>query len=286
MRAHRLITITAVLIAGCAAATADRPVALAQSRATEANPMVANYQRAMGLRDKYDGLAVDVAEPPRWIERSSRFWYRKSVKGGNQFIIVNADTQARGPAFDHDKLAAGLSTASGRKYTGLKLPFSQFTFVDGDKAIQFTPADPRGTGPPAGAAAAEDVWRCALDTYVCSRPEATGRGGRGGRGGGGLGGPVRPVADINAVEAKKSPDGKLEAVVNNYNIGIREVGKPAVTLLSSDGSEGGFYDPESVVWSPDSRRLAAFKVRPGFRRYVHYVESSPEDQLQPKHSSL
>ena len=28
------------------------------------------------------------------------------------------------------------------------------------------------------------------------------------------------------------------------------------------------------------------RVRPGYRRLVHYVESSPEDQLQPKHSTL
>jgi hypothetical protein len=27
-------------------------------------------------------------------------------------------------------------------------------------------------------------------------------------------------------------------------------------------------------------------VKPGYRREVHYVESSPEDQLQPKHSTL
>ena len=40
------------------------------------------------------------------------------------------------------------------------------------------------------------------------------------------------------------------------------------------------------MWSPDSTRLAVYKVKPGHRRYVHYVESSPEDQLQPKHSTL
>ncbi len=42
----------------------------------------------------------------------------------------------------------------------------------------------------------------------------------------------------------------------------------------------------SIAWSPDSKRLAAYRVRPGYRREVHYVESSPEDQLQPKSSTL
>jgi dipeptidyl aminopeptidase/acylaminoacyl peptidase len=31
--------------------------------------------------------------------------------------------------------------------------------------------------------------------------------------------------------------------------------------------------------------LAAYRVRPGYRRQVHYIESSPTDQLQPKHST-
>ena len=37
-----------------------------------------------------------------------------------------------------------------------------------------------------------------------------------------------------------------------------------------------------MQWSPDSSKLAAYRVKAGHRRYVHYVESSPEDQLQPK----
>ena len=54
-----------------------------------------------------------------------------------------------------------------------------------------------------------------------------------------------------------------------------------MTALSNDGSEGEAYDPESIVWSPDSSRLAAYRVRPGFRRIVYRVESSPADQVQP-----
>jgi hypothetical protein len=41
---------------------------------------VADYQRAMGLRDKYQGLALNVPEPATWVEKTPRFWYRKSVK--------------------------------------------------------------------------------------------------------------------------------------------------------------------------------------------------------------
>ena len=234
---------------------------------------VADYQRAMGMREKYQELAPNVPEAATWIEKSLRFWYRRSAKGGNEFVLVDADTLEKRPAFDHEKLAAALTTALApeKAFTAVTLPFTTFTFVDGDRAIEVTA---NGT-----------VWRCALVDYQCSNDPPAGRGGgRGGRGG--FGGPVRAEIDVNAVAPKKSPDGKLEALVNNYNVAIRETGKTATTLLSIDGSEGGYYDPNSIVWSPDSTKIAAYKVKPGYRRYVHYVQSSPEDQLQPKHSTL
>ena len=236
---------------------------------------VADYQRAMGMREKYLELAPNVPEGATWIEKSLRFWYRRSAKGGNEFVLVDADTLQKRPAFDHEKLADALTTALApeKAFTAVTLPFTTFTFVDGDRAIEVTA---NGT-----------TWRCALDDYRCSNDPPAGRGGgRGGRGGGGFGGPVRAEIDINAVAPKKSPDGKLEALVNNYNVAIRETGKTATTLLSIDGSEGGYYDPNSIVWSPDSTKIAAYKIKPGYRRYVHYVRSSPEDQLQPKHSTL
>ena len=247
---------------------------------------VQDYVRANGLREKYTGLALNVVDGPRWIEQTNRFYYRRTIKGGQEWILVDGATQEKKPAFDHAKLAAAIATATTRKATATELPFTTFTFVDDSKAIEFTLGGGPGGARGAGAVGAGDTppWRCSLDTYTCR--EQQGRGGRGGRGGGGLAGPVRPPFDINAVEPKKSPDGKLEALVSNYNVAIRESGKREVTLLSTDGSEGGYFDPDSLVWSPDSRTIAAYKVRPGHRRFVHYVQSSPEDQLQPKHSTM
>src|SRR4029079_14482473 len=67
---------------------------------------------------------------------------------------------------------------------------------------------------------------------------------------------------------------------------VRQVGSRESTVLSTDGSEGNYYDTQSIAWSPDSTKIAAYRVRPGYKREVHYIESSPEDQIQPKHSSI
>jgi hypothetical protein len=47
-------------------------------------------------------LAVDIAGPPTAIGNTHRF-YRKTVRGAEQFVVVDADTQQRQPAFDHEK---------------------------------------------------------------------------------------------------------------------------------------------------------------------------------------
>src|SRR5262249_15170662 len=69
-----------------------------------------------------------------------------------------------------------------------------------------------------------------------------------------------------------------------YNVFLRAKGGGEPSALSFDGSEGNYYTLQSIAWSPDSKRLAAYRTRPGYRREVHYVESSPSDQLQTKHS--
>ncbi len=239
-------------------------------RPAGAQGTAADYRRAIGLRDAYQALALNVPEPATWIEKTNRFWYRRSVKGGHEFILIDAASRQKQPAFDHERLASALNATvkPEKAYTAVTLPFTTFVYADDQKAIDLTVAEGR--------------WRCGLADYACRRLEREGRGGRGG----GLAGPVRPPFDINAAEPQKSPDGKLEVLVRNCNVAIRETGGRKLTFLTTDGSEGGYYDPQSLAWSPDSARIAVYKVKPGFRRYVHYVESSPEDQLQPKDSVM
>src|SRR5262245_50122633 len=268
---------------------------------TQAQGTLADYERSNSLRTKFQGLAVNIPERATWIENTSRFWYRKSVKGGNEFVLVDAETLAKKPAFDHERLAASLSAAAAGKYTAVTLPFNTITFIDNERAIEF--------------ATAGSMWRCDLTDYACKKGRAAmqapfGQRGRppeedadesprefendvfdgmvdllpqqGQRRGAGF---QLPGQAPQAENLKASPDGKWEAIIQNYNVSIRLKGKTEATQLSSDGSEGNYYTLASVTWSPDSKRLAAYRVRPGYRRLVHYIESSPTDQLQPKHST-
>ena len=79
-----------------------------------------------------------------------------------------------------------------------------------------------------------------------------------------------------------SPDGKMEAWIEESNVVVHPAGKPYSEkhVLSQDGAPGEYYS-NRLLWSPDSRYLFVCKRRPVEKRYAYYVESSPHDQLQP-----
>src|SRR5215471_5353211 len=253
-----------------------------------------DYRRALDIRRKYQGLAVDVAERATWINSTSRFWYRKSVTGGGQFVIVDAEALSKRPAFDHERLAASLSAAAAEKYTGTSLPFTSISFVDNEGAIQFT--------------AARWNWKCDLSDYSCKKLGAAPQFGQGrppedepptefendvydgmvqlpAQAGRAIQRPAQEGTPERGSSSKAAPDGRWEALIENYNVFLRPKGKAEASPLSYDGSEGNYYTLRSINWSPDSKHLIAYRVKPGYRREVHYVESSPTDQLQPKHSA-
>jgi len=338
--------------------------AMALATGAAAQGTLADYERGQGLRAKSQGLVVNVPGAATWIDGSDHFWYSKSVKGGTEFVLVDAEAGTRKPAFDHEKLAAAINAASGGHYTALALPFvpaqggrgsgagrgaaglgatGALTFVDQERAIEF--------------GAAGYMYKCTLADYTCAKgaalPQGAGAGGRGGRGpaaddddpmaspamvdaesvdgieyltpspqqqagggggfgrgqssgcaprsapaqgqgqgrggrggrGGGAGAAAGPATAVE-IPVCASFDGKWEAYIENYNVFLRAAGGKTGEPLSFDGSEGNYYTLRSVAWSPDSKKLVAYHTRPGYDREVHYVESSPADQLQPKHTSM
>jgi hypothetical protein len=93
---------------------------------------------------------------PNWFHDNRRFWYRNDLRGGDrEFIVVDAERGVRQRAFDHDRLAAALSQAAGKKYRANQVPFDSITFVQDDKAIHFT--------------VDQTTWQCDLTTYACVR---------------------------------------------------------------------------------------------------------------------
>ncbi len=79
----------------------------------------------------------------------------------------------------------------------------------------------------------------------------------------------------------KSPDGKWSASIKDYNLYIRNLETDEETALTEDGTEEDAYS-ERFYWSPDSTKLLVLRTLKGDDRKVYIIESSPDDQLQPK----
>ncbi len=209
-----------------------------------------DYKRASGLRAKFQPLMEGSAGPIRWIGKTNRFWYSRTTSEGNEFVTVDT-AGVRAPAFDHARLAKALTESQGRPFDAKRLPFANLDVEE--KSIEFMLGD--------------EWWSVDLVNYELKKGRERPPFRRSPR----VPETARPVP---------SPDGKHEVLIRNYNVWIREKGK-AATALSTDGSEGNYYAVSEQAWSPDGKKVAAFRVRPGQRRVIHEVESSPASQVQP-----
>ncbi|MFN0112006.1 MAG: DPP IV N-terminal domain-containing protein [Blastocatellia bacterium] len=213
----------------------------AQQRALTAD----DYARA----EKFMGyntapLVLRAGVRPTWLP-DGRFWYRVTTETGAEFVLVDPARGTRGPAFDHAKLAAALSTAAGAKYEATKLPFQQIEFSADGKTITFSVEQQRFT--------------CDLQSYQCQA--AAGNGGnrgnalRGGR--------------FGADAMSTSPDGKRTAFIRDYNLWVRDLATGKETQLTTDGVKDFGYatnnagwtksDSPVLMWSPDSKKIATFQ---------------------------
>jgi dipeptidyl aminopeptidase/acylaminoacyl peptidase len=85
----------------------------------------------------------------------------------------------------------------------------------------------------------------------------------------------------NGPQSGVSPDGAWRAFIKDNNLWIRNLSNSVETALSDNGSESDGYSRE-VFWSPNSKKLAAMRVKKGDQRKVTLIESSPKDQTQPR----
>ncbi len=200
----------------------------AQTVALTAN----DYKRAENLLGyNVNPLVLHSPARPVWLP-DDRFWYRVTTERGTEFMLVDPARKTRMPAFDQPKLAAALSSASGTNYEPFALPFAQFTFEDGDRAISFDIGNRR--------------WKCDTPGTKCTSANRN------------------EIAD-----SVLSPDGKRAAFIRDFNLWVRDVVSGKETQLTKDGVKDFGYATDNagwtrsnrpvLLWSPDSKKIATFQ---------------------------
>jgi dipeptidyl-peptidase 4 len=183
-----------------------------------------------------------------WAD-DEHFWYRAVDDAGVTYTLADPAQGTRGPAFDQDKLAALLRTASNGaiRADGRHLAIDDIA-ITGEHEFIMTIE---------GA-----IYQCNLATGndSCARigRAATRHGAPHGA----------PQAAEDAPLAI-SPDRKLGAFVRDWNLWVRNLATGAETQLTTDGVKDYGYATDNagwqrsnsaiVLWSPDSTRIATFQ---------------------------
>ena len=234
-----------------------------EGKSQEAEDMRQRYVRAERLlAENAAKLTSDLVIHPNWIGDSDRFWYRWKSLTGVEFVLVDRGTGERKPAFDHGRLAAALSLATGTPASADRLPFSEIEFADDGQSIAFD----------IKAGNISDRWSCDLGTYAPSR-----------------------IADTPTVpgDVVRSPDGQWDAFTRDHNVWLRSVASGEERAITTDGEDkndygeallspltsGGIADPPPPVirWSPDSSKLLFFRVDQREALQFHLVQSVNQD---------
>lgn len=228
----------------------------------------ADYDKAKNLSKLVTDKVLHSSVRPEWIGKTNTFWYSTLTEKGTEYYLVDGSASKKTAAFDAGNLAAQLTGLGGKAANPYELGLRNVKFSDDLKTMTFNNES--------------FEW-----TYDLKKKKLTkGNAVTGQRGG--------PRMDRNWSASRDeldnkpvvSPDSLWEAFIRDYNVWIRPHKGSEAVQYSKDGVPGYYYSSYSIFWSPDSKKLVVLKFRPAWKRFIHYVESSPADQVQPKYSEV
>ncbi|MHC4426256.1 MAG: DPP IV N-terminal domain-containing protein [Planctomycetota bacterium] len=111
-----------------------------------------DYERALNLRELTANKVFKDRVRPHWLSGNTQFWYRNDLADEQrEFILVNAETGIRQPAFDHERLATALAKAAAKEIQASRLPIDKLDFAESGSELLFTSQGKR--------------WKCDLHSY-------------------------------------------------------------------------------------------------------------------------
>ncbi|MBO0355098.1 DPP IV N-terminal domain-containing protein [Muricauda ruestringensis] len=221
---------------------------------------LAEYQKAISLDSLFRDKVTNSPKNFHW-QKNNLLWYVNNTPDGKEYLWVNPSEKTQEKCFDHAVLAKLLSEkfekdidANHVDISELEFDFdmAELKFTFDEKIVSFNPNQQELTIVESKTEDPKRDWG-----YWGSRFDETNN---------------PPVM---------SPDSTMLAFIKNHNLYIKNTSTDEETRLSYDGAPGFFYSTY-IKWSPDGKKIMAYKVRPGDERKIYFVESSPEDQFQPK----
>lgn len=197
-----------------------------------------------------------------WSEDGNGFWYVNNLKGDKrEFFFVDAINARRRAAFSTEKLASGLSEASGKTIKATDFPLKNFTMSRNGKT---------GTIEMDG-----QWWQVDLSNYKYTSitapiKDTTQNENRSGRGRGD-GNNFSRGPFIRYASNATSPDKQWTVYIQNHNIFLKGINGDSVAL-TTDGTNENPYG--QLAWSPDSKYAVGYKMKVVTPLPVYYLLTS------------
>ena len=218
---------------------------------------VDDYLRADSIV-KLNELVYNEIHDVTWIDSSAMFWYSIKGRDGMEYKIVDAEKSDKSYVFDTHKLVEVLNEQLDNKVTAKSVRLQKLKIDVESNSIKFICKNRH--------------WSCSLDDYTLVKGKAVAPSKAKEHWG-------KPFNEQDG-DPVVSPDSAWTAFVKAYNVFVKNNQTHEEHQLSFDGAPGEYYS-SSFSWSPDSKKLAVNKVRKNEDRYIYFVESSPDSQLQP-----
>lgn len=237
---------------------------------------LADYKRAYSIRSAYAGKTTNIVNTNvQMSDDQSQLIYSVQTKTGNDYYAIDLKKNTKAPLFDSSKLAAALSQQTEREVTSRNLMLMSL------KPAQL---DGGGKGITFDAYGYHWTYNTTLDQLTRGEQlqQESGMRGRGGQGG-----QQRRWSEVDDQRGRTARfgGGPLQVYGKDNNLYLRNTDTQEETALTTDGNEQ-FYYSSWGSFSSDGKYYATVKIKPGIKRYVTYVNSSPTDQLQPKYYNI
>jgi len=202
-----------------------------------------DYLKASVFMDKdLNKLAYNKITNQKWSENGFLV-YSKNTKEGKVFILVNSKTKEKNIAFNHSKLAESLGKQLDKEFDSNNLLLKNVIFSENENTFTFSIYE---DAKPSNSSNIYDKYVLNLNDYSVQK------------------------IDVKASEKEHiSPNGKLAAYIDNYNLWVRNLETNKKTQLTFDGVEdygygtnnAGWIKSDNAVlkWSPNSDKIATFQ---------------------------
>ena len=239
-------------------------ITIAISLSVSGQVTIDDYNRADSLSSKYRGKVFYDNVQPVWAGKSYYFTYENNTPEGRKYILVDPINKTKTEAFSTSRFAKALAKQAEKEIKPDQLPISRVTFAENLKSFTFIYNSVE--------------WTCSLPSYKLTSGERVNNRRRFGSNRNNWPWETRNETINEPVE---SPDKKMTAFIKNFNLYVKDENDKEVQL-SFDGGIGLYYS-SFIYWSPDSKKIMAYKVQPAEKHFINYIESSPGDQVQPKY---